>query len=38
MLLFETSAKDGTNVELAVVTMVAQIMNKKEKKSDCCVT
>ena len=30
MLYFETSCYDGTNVELAVMTMVAKIMECKE--------
>ena len=33
MLFFETSCKDGTNVELAVMTMVAKIMENKEAQS-----
>jgi hypothetical protein len=32
MLFFETSCKDGTNVELAVMTMVAKIMEGKTKR------
>ena len=46
MLFFETSCKDGTNVELAVMTMVAKIMEntrihkhkqKSENSRSCCI-
>ena len=46
MLFFETSCKDGTNVELAVMTMVAKIMEgtskkkhkqKSEDSRSCCI-
>ena len=34
MLFFETSCKDGTNVELAVMTMVAKIMEGTSRKTE----
>lgn len=47
MLFFETSCKDGTNVELAVMTVVAKILEgtttkrkhklKSEDSRSCCI-